>query len=77
MSTNRQEVLKSFDLLSDVEKREVLSEIISRTLALNPDRQVAEGQLEALYASFTDEDRELAEEGVEDYARGLAGEDSE
>lgn len=32
-------------------------------------------QLAALYAEFADEDRELAEEGMSDYAEGLMKED--
>jgi hypothetical protein len=31
--------------------------------------------LAALYAEFAEEDRAFAEEGLEDYARGLADED--
>lgn len=37
--------------------------------------QVSENDLAALYAEFADEDRRLAEEGMADYARGLAAED--
>jgi hypothetical protein len=77
MSTNSQELLKSFDRLPDVEKREVASEIIRRTLSLERRADVDDSQLEALYASFAEEDRKLAEEGIEDYAHGLAAEDSE
>jgi hypothetical protein len=35
-----------------------------------------ETQLEALYKEFAEEDRRLAEEGMSDYAEGLAREDS-
>jgi hypothetical protein len=77
MSTNSRELLKSFDLLPEVEKREVASEIIRRTLALAARTPFDDGQLEALYASFGEEDRELAEEGIEDYGPGLAAEDDE
>lgn len=35
-----------------------------------------DAQLAALYAEFADEDRELAEEGMEDYAHALAAEDA-
>ena len=35
-----------------------------------------EAQLAALYAEFADEDRELAEEGMSDYVKGLLREDS-
>jgi len=75
MSTNSQELLKSFDHLPASEKREVASEIIRRTFALDRD-QLDEMQLTALYAEFADDDRRLAEEGVKDYEHGLVGEDA-
>jgi len=75
MSTTSQELLKSFDLLPASEKREVASEIIRRTFALDRD-QLDETQLTALYAEFADDDRHLAEEGIENYDRGLVGEDA-
>jgi hypoxanthine phosphoribosyltransferase len=36
-----------------------------------------EAQWAALYAEFAEEDRKLAEEGMEDYARGLLQEDAQ
>jgi len=75
MSAGSQELLKSFDHLPETEKREVASEIIRRTFALDRD-QLDEKQLTALYAEFADDDRELAGEGTEDYVRGLVGEDA-
>jgi hypothetical protein len=36
-----------------------------------------EAQLAALYAEFANEDRELAEEGMADYADGLWKEDAQ
>lgn len=77
MSTNSQELLKSFDLLPEGEKREVASEIIRRALALYSNIRVDEVQLEALYAGFAVDDQNLAEEGMEDYATGLAAEDDQ
>ena len=74
MSLSSQELLKSFDLLPEPEKREVASEIIRRTFAL--DRDVDEAQWAALYGEFAAEDRRLAEEGVEDYEKGLLVEDA-
>ena len=35
-----------------------------------------EAEMAALYAEFADEDRQLAEEGMADYAEGLAVEDT-
>lgn len=76
MSTNSKELLKSFDLLPDVEKREVASEIIRRAFSLV--RGTAQdAELEMLYASFADEDQELAEQGMEDYGKRLASEDTQ
>ena len=76
MSTASQELLKTFEHLPDSEKREVASEIIRLTFALDREDSLDDQQLSALYAEFADEDRRLAEEGIEDYERGLAGEDA-
>ncbi|MDQ5846620.1 MAG: hypothetical protein M3539_15125 [Acidobacteriota bacterium] len=75
MSTTGEELLRSFDLLPEPEKREVASEIIRRAFASTP--ELDDAQLAALYAEFAEEDRNLAEEGLEDYQRGLAAEDAE
>jgi len=76
MSASGKELLKSFDLLPEIEKREVASEIIRRTFCPERETELDEGELEKLYASFTDEDRALAEEGMEDYERDLTIEDA-
>ena len=39
-------------------------------------RKFDESELAELYAEFADENRRLAEEGIEDYARNLAEEDA-
>jgi hypothetical protein len=75
MSTTSQELLKSFDHLPSAEKREVASEIIRRTVALDRG-QLDEAQLAALYAEFAKDDHDLAEQGVGDYQKGLVGEDA-
>ena len=75
MSSNGQEILKSFDLLPDVEKREVASEIIRRAFSIDQKVAIDERQLGALYASFAQDDHDLAEEGMEDYGNGLTTED--
>ena len=77
MSTSSEELLKSFDLLPEMEKREVASEIIRRTFSVSHDLPLDEDQMKALYVDFADEDRELAEEGIEDYNKRLALEDSQ
>jgi hypothetical protein len=76
MSTSTQELLESFDLLPDSEKREVASEIIRRAFALDRKVEIDEASLAALYAGFADEDRGLAEDGLEDYRQSLAAEDA-
>ena len=74
MSTSGRELLESVDHLSGPEKREVASEIIRRAFALDRDK-LDEAQLSTLYAEFADDDRRFAEEGIQDYERGLVGED--
>jgi len=75
MSTTGQELLESFDLLPEREKREIVSEMIRRAFAPRPELDAS--QLSALYAEFAEEDGNLADEGVEDYERGLRIEDAE
>ena len=75
MSTSTQELLESFDLLPDSEKREVALEIIHRAFVLDRKVELDESSLAALYAEFADEDRDLAENGLEDYRQSLAAED--
>jgi hypothetical protein len=75
MSTTGQELLESFDLLPEREKREIASEMIRRAFAPMP--ELDESQLRALYAEFAEEDGNLADEGLVDYERGLRVEDAE
>jgi len=75
MSTSTQELLESFDLLPDSERREVALEIIRRAFALDRKVELDEASLAALYAEFAAEDRDLAENGLEDYRQSLAAED--
>lgn len=77
MSTSGKELLKSFDLLPEVEKREVASEIIRRAFSLDRNIALNQEELEARYASFAAEDQELAEQGMEDYGKRLASEDTQ
>lgn len=75
MSTTGEELLKSFDLLPEPEKHQVASEIMRRAFASTAG--LDDAQLAALYAEFAEADRKLAEEGIEDYEKGLASEDGE
>ena len=72
MSTTAEEVLKSFELLPDPEKREVVHELLRRVFSVE---ELDDEQVGALYAEFAKEDRNLAEEGIGDYERGLVAED--
>lgn len=76
MSTSSQEFLKSFDLLPEPEKREVASQIMRRPFALDRKIECDDAQLASLYAGSADEDRVLAEEGMEEYERDLIAEDA-
>jgi hypothetical protein len=75
MSTTGEELLKSFDLLPEQEKHLVASEIMRRAFASS--RELDDARLASLYAEFAETDRKLAEEGIEDYERGLVSEDAE
>ena len=75
MSTSIQDLLASFDLLPEPEKRQVATEILKRTFARNGGPQIDEAHLAALYAEFAAEDVDMAEQGMEDFAGGLRAED--
>jgi len=77
MSTSGQELLRSFDLLPEVEKREVASEIIRRAFSLDRNVAIDQEELETRYASFAAEDQELSEQGMEDYGKRLTTEDTQ
>ena len=77
MSVNSKEILESFDLLPEIEKRKVASEILRRAYITELDVELDETKLAALYAESSAEDRDLAEQGLEDYTSGLAKEDGE
>lgn len=72
MSTTAQELLKSFELLPDPEKREVAHELLRRIFLVE---ELDDEQVAALYAEFAEDDRNLAEEGIGDYESGLVVED--
>ncbi len=75
MSTTAEELLRSFDLLPEPERHQVASEILRRTFVSNTD--LDEAKLAAVYAEFAHADVSLAEEGIEDYEKGLLSEDGE
>ncbi len=75
LSAAEEGLLKSFDLLPESERQQVAGEILRRTYANAV--QIDNEQLAAAYSEFADFDRVLAEQGVEEYERGLAREDAE
>jgi hypothetical protein len=73
----KEQVAHELDNLSDVELEQVAEYVAFLKFRARIGRMPAleETQLAALYSEFSDEDRKLAEEGLSDYAEGLAKED--
>ncbi|OQY45029.1 MAG: hypothetical protein DRR08_13650 [Candidatus Parabeggiatoa sp. nov. 2] len=75
----KEEVVQILDELSEIELKQVI-EYVSflkfrlRIKAISPAPEVS--QLAKLYAEFAEEDRQLAEEGMEDYTASLVKEDT-
>lgn len=72
----KEQVVEELKSLSETELKEVaeyLAFLKFRSRRAAP--ALDEAQLAALYAEFADEDRNLAEEGIADYAEGLLEED--
>jgi len=76
MSTSVPDLLDTFDRLSPTEKRKAASAIIRRAFALDR-HEINDARLAALYAQYHDDDRRLADEGIQDYEKGLVGEDDQ
>lgn len=75
--TIREQVTKTIDSLSESELRQVaeyLSFLRFRS-RFQKKTSIDEKRLAQLYAEFSNEDRELAEEGIEDYNKDLLAED--
>ena len=73
-----EQVVEQLKTLSEAQIKEVAEYVAFlkfRTRKASP--QLDEKHLAALYAEFADEDRNLAEEGMAEYAKGLAKEDVE
>jgi hypothetical protein len=70
-----EDLLKSFDLLPEPQKHQVAFEILRR--AYPAPKEFDDAQIAALYAECADADRNLAEEGIDDYEKGLVLEDAE
>jgi hypothetical protein len=74
----KKQVVQELDSLSEAELKQVAEYVafLRFRARLKPIPALDEAQLADLYAQFADEDRELAEEGMSDYARGLTKEDA-
>lgn len=75
--TLKQRIKKEIDALGEDQLRQV-SDFVAfvrhrKRLSFSPD--LTDAQIAQRYAMFAEEDRLLAEEGMADYAKGLAAED--
>lgn len=77
MVSLREQVTQDISVLSEVAVQRVAEFItfIKFQERFNPLAQLDETELARLYAEAADEDHELAEAGMADYAAGLAAED--
>lgn len=75
----KEQVTQELDKLSETELKQVAEYVafLKFQARIKQIPSVDESQLEALYKEFSEEDRRLAEEGMSDYAEGLAKEDSQ
>ncbi len=74
----KEKVARAIEGLSDTELRQVAEYVafLKFRARIEPIWTLDETKLAALYGKFAEEDRMLAEEGMEDYAKGLKEEDS-
>ncbi|MDM8560883.1 hypothetical protein [Candidatus Parabeggiatoa sp. HSG14] len=81
MNTNfliKEQITQILDELNEIELKKVIEYVSflkfrTRIKAISPQHDVS--QLANLYAEFAEEDRNLAEEGMEEYTTGLIMED--
>jgi outer membrane protein assembly factor BamD (BamD/ComL family) len=77
MISTREKVVMSLSDLTEAQLREVAEylEFLKFRERRKGGPQFDEAKIEALYAEFADEDRELAESGLTEYATNLGRED--
>lgn len=76
MSTKEQ-VMEEIKALNEAEIKEIAEYVaFLKYRSQSKSHVVDESKLAALYAEFADEDRNLAEEGMADYAEALAKEEA-
>jgi hypothetical protein len=75
----KEQVTHELDKLSEAELKQVAEYVAFLKFQARVKRipSLDETQLEALYKEFAEEDRRLAEEGMSDYTKGLAKEDTQ
>jgi hypothetical protein len=75
--TIKEQVTQELDSLSEADLRQVAEYVgfLKYRARVKPVRGLDETQLAMLYVEFADEDRQLAEDGMSDYAKGLMKED--
>lgn len=78
MISTREKVVKSLSDLTEAQLRQVAEylEFLKFHERRKDDSQLDDAELETLYAEFADEDRELAESGLTEYAATLEREDA-
>ena len=78
MISTREKVVTSLSDLTEAQLRRVAEylEFLKFRERRKNDSQLDDAELEALYAEFADEDRELAENGLTEYAANLEREDA-
>ena len=76
--TIREQVTKTLDNLSESELHQVVEYLSFLKFRSRFQRKpsIEEEKLTSLYKEFAEEDRQLAEEGMEDYTKDLEGEDT-
>jgi len=75
----KKEVSSQLDSLSEAELHQVIDRLalLKHKSRIKPAREYDEDRLATLYREFAEEDRELAEEGMMEYADGLAKGDAD
>ncbi len=78
MISTREKVVTSLSDLTEAQLRQVAEylEFLKFRERRKDDSQFDDAELEALYAEFANEDRELAESGLTEYAANLEREDA-
>ncbi|MGH9944720.1 MAG: hypothetical protein ACRD9R_20425 [Pyrinomonadaceae bacterium] len=72
----KERIVEDLKTLSETELEQVERYLASLKCRTDRSRALDEDHLASLYAEFAEEDRELAEQGIEDYVIKLADEDA-